>query len=473
MSKVRVRFAPSPTGNLHLGSARTALFNYLFVKSVDGVNILRVEDTDFDRSAEVYVENILEGLKWLGINYDEGPFYQSQRLEIYKKYADKILKEGHVYKCYCTSEELEERRKVALSLGKPPRYDGRCKKLTPEQMKKFEAEGRTATIRFEVGDRVIKFNDLVRGEVKFDCSLIGDFVIIKSNGTPAYNFAAVIDDALMKITHVVRGEDHISNTPKQILLYEALGFTPPQFAHISMILGPDRTKLSKRHGAKSVSEFMEEGYLKEALLNFLMLLSWSPKHDQEILSLDKAVKLFKLEDLSKSPSVFDIEKLQWMNGIYIRHLPVKDLTERCIPFMKQAQYDVNKYAGRQLEEIVDSVKDNLIVLSDIAKYVDFYFKDEPDYQDVKDALYKPESIKVLELFPNKIERLSEFSHESINASLAEIAKELGLKKGQVLKPVRIALTGKTAGPELWRVIRIYGAEKCKKYIEHALKSRKM
>lgn len=469
MAKVKVRFAPSPTGNLHIGSARTALFNYLFTKNMGGENILRIEDTDFDRSAEAYVKNILEGLKWLGLEYDGETYRQSQRLKIYQEYAEKILKQGHVYKCYCTTEELDEQRRVQKSLGKPPKYGGRCKKLTPEQIKKYEAEGRKPTIRFEVGERVIKFNDLVRGEVKFNCSLIGDFVIIKSNGYPAYNFAAVVDDALMEITHVIRGEDHISNTPKQILLYEALGFKPPQFAHLSMILGPDRTKLSKRHGAKSVTEFRDEGFLKEALLNALMLLSWSPKHDQEILTLKAAAKLFKLEDLSKSASLFDVEKLKWMNGQYIRSLPLAELTKRCLPFLKAARLDPKKFKANTLEAVVDSVKDNLVVLAEIANYAAFYFEAQPNYENCKEQLSTADAKKVIETFILNLANLKKLSHESINAYLAKIAKDLGLKKGKVLKPIRLALSGKPSGPELWRLIAIFGINQCKTRLESALK----
>jgi nondiscriminating glutamyl-tRNA synthetase len=451
---------------LHIGSARIALFNYLFAQSNGGTNILRIEDTDFDRSAETYVDNIIEGLQWLGIDYAEGPIRQSARLAIYQEYAQKILARGHVYKCYCTAAELEERRKIALSLGKAPKYDGRCKNLTAGQVQQFEAEGRKPAIRFEVGQRIVKFHDLVRGDLEFDCALIGDFVIIKSNGSPAYNFAAVVDDALMEISHVIRGEDHISNTPKQLLLYEALGFTPPQFAHISMILGPDRTKLSKRHGAKSISEYREEGFLKEAILNLLMLLSWSPKDNQEIIALAAAQKLFRLEDLAKSPAVFDIEKLKWLNGQYIRALPIADLTRRCLPFLKQGGAAIDAMGTTVLEEIVESVKDNLVTLSNINQYAGLYFEDEPP-SGISTPLggqEKTPGALILENFTRGLPGVAELNHDTVNVFIDKIAADLLLKKGSVMKTIRLALTGRSAGPELWRIIRIFGKEKCLKRI---------
>ncbi|MFA4858625.1 MAG: glutamate--tRNA ligase [Candidatus Margulisiibacteriota bacterium] len=462
MSKVRVRFAPSPTGNLHIGSARIALFNYLFARANGGKNILRIEDTDFDRSADIYVDNIRDGLQWLGITYDEGPIHQSSRLQLYQEYAQKILAQGHVYKCYCTEAELAEKRKIALSLGKPPKYDGHCKCLTAEQVQQFEANGQKPAIRFEVGQRKVKFHDLVRGDLEFDCSLIGDFVIIKSNGSPSYNFAAVVDDALMKISHVIRGEDHISNTPKQILLYEALGFTAPQFAHISMILGPDRTKLSKRHGAKSISEYREEGFLKEAILNLLMLMSWSPEDHQEIMTLAAAEKVFRLEDLAKSPAVFDIEKLKWLNGQYIRALPIADLTQRCLPFLRQGGVAVNAVDPAALEEVVESVKDNLTVLSEIVQYTAWYFENDLPESPRKEILAKPETASILESFARGLAGVPKLNHDSVNALLDKIIVNLSLKKGQVLKTIRLALTGRSAGPELWKIIRIFGKDKCQK-----------
>ena len=292
--EIRVRIAPSPSGNLHIGTARTALFNYLYAKKTGGKFILRIEDTDAERTKQEYIDNIFDSLKALGLNWDEGPdvggnygpYTQSERFDIYPKYAQILLDKGYAYECWCTNEELEQEKEEAVKNHKAYVYSRKCLNITPEQREQYIKEGRKPSIRFKVDHRELTFNDMVKGELKFDTSLIGDFVIMKSNGTPTYNFAVVIDDMLMKISHIIRGEDHISNTPKQILIYEALGAKVPEFGHLGMILAPDRSKLSKRHGATAVSEFVEKGYLTDALINFVALLGWSPSDGQEIKSLD-------------------------------------------------------------------------------------------------------------------------------------------------------------------------------------------
>lgn len=324
--EIRVRIAPSPSGNLHIGTARTALFNYLFAKKEGGKFVLRIEDTDAERTKQEYIDNIFDSLKALGLNWDEGPdvggpygpYTQSERFDIYPKYAQILLDKGYAYECWCTNEELEQEKEEAVKNHKPYVYSRKCLNITPEQKEQYIKEGRKPSIRFKVEHKELIFNDMVKGELKFDTSLIGDFVIMKSNGTPTYNFAVVIDDMLMKISHIIRGEDHISNTPKQILIYEALGAKVPEFGHLGMILAPDRSKLSKRHGATAVSDFVKEGYLTDALINFVALLGWAPSDSVEIKTVDEIAKDFRINEISSSNSIFEYDKLNWMNGQYIK-----------------------------------------------------------------------------------------------------------------------------------------------------------
>ena len=340
--KVRVRFAPSPTGSLHIGGARTALFNLLFARHNNGTFVLRIEDTDTERSTEESAAQIIRSMRWLDLDWDEGPekggdfgpYFQSQRLELYKKEVDRLLAEGKAYRCYCTPEELAERREAALKAGKPPKYDGTCRNLTAEQIEKYEAEGRKYAIRLKMPEEgQTEVNDLIRGRVVFENSVLDDFIIVKSNGIPTYNFACVIDDNAMQITHIIRAEEHLSNTPKQIQAYLALGYEIPQFAHVPMILAPDRSKLSKRHGATSVEEFREQGYLAKAIINYLTLLGWSPEGTEEIFEIDKAIKEFTLERVNKTAAIYDVKKLTWINGHYMRELDSAFVTEETIPFM--------------------------------------------------------------------------------------------------------------------------------------------
>ena len=343
MSEVRVRIAPSPSGNLHIGTARTALFNYLFAKKNNGKFILRIEDTDAERTSQAYVDNIFDSLKALGLNWDEGPdvggeygpYTQSQRFDIYPKYIQKLLDEGFAYECFCTPEELEAEKEEATKNKKAYVYSKKCENLTEEEKAKLRAEGRKPAIRFNVAkaqkafhdSSILEFDDLVKGKLHMDTDLIGDFVIMKSNGAPTYNYAVVIDDALMKISHVIRGEDHISNTYKQILIFEALGFEVPRFGHLGMILAPDRSKLSKRHGATAVSDFVEQGYLTEALVNFVALLGWAPSDGEEIKPIEKIAEDFRINEVSSSNSIFEYDKLRWMNSHYIKMLPKEELRE--------------------------------------------------------------------------------------------------------------------------------------------------
>jgi nondiscriminating glutamyl-tRNA synthetase len=364
--EVRTRFAPASTGPLHIGGAKTALFNYLFAKKNEGVFILRIEDTDIERSSREYEKDIMESLKWLGIEWDEGPdiggnwgpYRQSERLNIYAKYLERLLAEDKAYYCFCSEEELEAQREYQLSIGEAPRYSGKCASLSKEEVEKLKKAGKPAVIRFRMPAKKIEFNDLIRGKLEFDTSLIGDIVIAKPLSTfqeknlakdqslekvvggysPLYNFACVVDDFEMKISHVIRGEEHISNTPKQILLQEALGFSLPQYAHLPMLLAPDRTKLSKRHGAVGISQYKKEGYLPEALINFMAFLGWNPGGEKEIYSISSLIKEFSLERVQKGGAVFNIKRLDFLNSFYIRQRSVEKLTELCLPYLIEAGF---------------------------------------------------------------------------------------------------------------------------------------
>jgi len=339
--EIRVRFAPSPTGFLHIGGARTAFFNYLFAKKNQGSFILRIEDTDIERSKPEYEKDIMESLKWLGIEWDEGPdiggnygpYRQSERREIYKKYLEKLLAEDKAYYCFCSEDELEAQRQYQLSIGEAPRYSGKCAGLSKEVVEKYLAEGKPSVIRFKVPAKKVGFEDLIRGKVEFDSTLLGDIVIAKDFSTPLYNFTCVIDDYEMRISQVIRGEDHLSNTPKQILIQEALGFPSPKYVHLPIILGPDRTKLSKRQGAVSVIQYRELGYLPEALINFIAFLGWNPGMEREIYSLPSLIKEFSLERIQKGGAIFNIKRLDFLNGFYIRGKSIERLTELCLPYL--------------------------------------------------------------------------------------------------------------------------------------------
>ena len=409
--KVRVRIAPSPSGNLHIGTARTALFNYLFAKKTGGKYVLRIEDTDLDRSSEAFKQNIFDSLKALGLNWDEGPdvggeygpYKQSERFDIYPKYAQMLIDKGYAYECFCSNEELDEEHRIAAEKKIPYKYSRKCLNLTKEEKDALKAKGIVPSIRFKVDAKELIFNDLVKGELKFDTGLIGDFAIMKSNGTPTYNFAVVIDDMLMKITHVIRGEDHISNTPKQILIYEALGAKVPKFGHLGMILAPDRSKLSKRHGATAVSDFIKEGYLTEALLNFVALLGWSPSDGVEIKNVDEIAADFRINEVSSSNSIFEYEKLNWMNGQYIKKMDISKLTDLALPFLNK--YNTSKYTRKQLEHIIEVTREPITLLKDL-EFDTQYFFEEPDYSEVKELLSTELAKDVLSKFKEEISRLN-------------------------------------------------------------------
>lgn len=470
MEEIRVRFAPSPTGPLHIGGARSALFNYLFAKAKGGKFILRFEDTDLERSSKESEKNILESLRWLGLDWDEGPdiggkygpYRQTERLSIYREFTDRLLAEGKAYHCYCTEEELEAQRQDFLEKGELPRYNGKCYQLKPEEKEKYEKEGRIPVVRFHVpANKEIVINDLVRGDVVFESEGIGDYVIVKSDGLPTYNYAVVIDDALMKISHVVRAEEHLSNTPRQILLYEALGFPLPYFAHISLILGKDRSKMSKRHGATSVVQYSELGYMPEAVVNFLALLGWSPGGEEEIMSLGRIIEQFSLDRVAKNPAVFDMDKLRWISGVYIRQSPIDKIAAMITPYLQKAGLVPNELGDeekRWIELVAAALQEHLATAGDIIEHIDILVGEDIaiENDEAKAMLQEDTFVAVSRLFKQKIAALTELTPETTKPLLKEITKELKLGGKQVYMPIRIALTGRMHGPELFYIIPILG-----------------
>lgn len=477
-NKIRVRIAPSPSGNLHIGTARTALFNFLYAKKTGGEFVLRIEDTDLDRSSQAYTQNIFDSLKALGLNWDEGPdvggpygpYYQSQRFDIYPKYAKMLMDKGYAYECFCTNEELEAEKEEAIKNHSAYVYSRKCLNLTEEEKNELRAKGIKPSIRFRVEHKELMFNDLVKGELKFDTSLIGDFVIMKSNGTPTYNFAVVIDDMLMKITDVIRGEDHISNTPKQILIYEALGAKVPNFGHLGMILAPDRTKLSKRHGATAVSDFVKQGYLTDALINFVALLGWAPSDGVEIKSVDEIAKDFRIHEVSSSNSVFEYDKLNWMNGQYIKKMEIPKLTDMIIPFL--SKYDITKYSREKLEKIVQITREPLTVLSEIEHDASYFFEDNLSYDEVREVLDKDLSKEVIRYVIDNADSWNFDDEEDIHNKLADLRtyfkENKGYKPKETMWAVRAAITGRTRGADMAETIWILGKDKVVQRLKNAL-----
>ena len=477
MSEVRVRIAPSPSGNLHIGTARTALFNYLFAKKNNGKFILRIEDTDALRTEQEYVDNIFDSLKALGLNWDEGPdvggdygpYTQSQRFDIYPKYIQELLDKGFAYECFCTPEELEAEKEEATAAKKAYVYSKKCENLTEEEKAKLRAEGRKPAIRFNIAkaqaafhdSSILEFDDLVKGKLHVDTNLIGDFVIMKSNGAPTYNYAVVIDDALMKITHVIRGEDHISNTYKQILIFEALGFDVPRFGHLGMILAPDRSKLSKRHGATAVSDFVKEGYLTDALINFVALLGWSPSDGEEIKSVDEIAKDFRINEISSSNSIFEYDKLKWMNSHYIKMLPMEELKERLKPYL--VKYPLDELTDAQYTKMVEITREPLTLLSDITDAVPYFFgKDvEIEPEAWEKALAGDECQNVLKDFIEKAQNW-EWTEENLHEKLADFRaywkESIGMKPKVTMWAIRAAITGRTCGADMVGILDILGKE---------------
>ena len=483
MTKVRVRYAPSPTGNLHIGNARTALFNYLFAKHYGGDFVLRIEDTDFKRNKEEGERSQLKYMDWLGLDYDEGigkekefgPYRQSERIEIYQKYAEQLLAEDKAYKCYMTAEELEAEREEQVANGLPPRYSGKHAHLTKEEQDQFEKEGRKPSIRIRVPqDRTYSFNDMVKGELSFEGKDFGDFVIVKNDGVATYNFAVAIDDHLMEISHVLRGDDHVSNTPKQLVVYEALGFKPPIFGHMTLIVNENKKKLSKRD--ETIIQFIEQyddlGYLPEALFNFITLLGWSPEGEQEIFTREEFVKIFDEKRLSKSPAFFDNNKLTWINNQYIKAQPLERIVNLALPFFvkegvaTQEEVDNNR---AWFEKLISLYQPQMSYGAEIVELTKQFFVEEIKFDDEELEILKQDTtVAVFEDFLEKLEVAGDFSSENIKTLIKTIQKDTGVKGKNLFMPIRIASTGSMHGPELNTSLELLGRDRVVARVKAAL-----
>lgn len=473
MSEVRVRYAPSPTGHLHIGNARTALFNYLFAKHHGGKFIVRIEDTDVKRNVAGGEESQFKYMKWLGIEWDEsvdvggeyGPYRQTERLDIYKKYWQDLLDRGLAYRCYCTEEELEQEREEQTARGETPRYSGKHRDLTPEECAAFEAEGRIPSIRFRVPEgRTYAFDDLVKGNISFESEVSGDFVIVKKDGIPTYNFAVALDDHLMKITHVLRGEDHVSNTPRQLMIYEAFGWEPPAFGHMTLIVGENHKKLSKRD--ETVIQFIEQyddlGYLPEALFNFIALLGWSPSGEEEFFTKEELISIFDANRLSRSPALFDKNKLAHINNHYIKHADTDRVTSLAIPHLQKSglipsELTADKQAW--VKDLVGLYQEQMTSASDIVALSESFFRTEVTLDEEGAAvLADPQVETVLGAFLAKVSELNPFTPELIAAAIKEVQKETGVKGKGLFMPIRVAITGEMHGRDLNRTIHLIGQE---------------
>ncbi len=479
---VRVRFAPSPTGFPHVGNIRTALSNWLFARHEGGSFIVRIEDTDVTRRIKGAVEAILDGLRWLGLDWDEGPevggkygpYFQSQRLELYREAAERLISQGDAYYCYCSPQRLEEMRAEQVRRKQPPGYDRYCRELSAEERRRKEAEGITPVVRFKTPlEGQTRFNDLIWGEVAFENSTIDDFVLLKSDGYPTYHLANVVDDHAMEISHVIRAEEWISSTPRHLLLYRALGLEPPQFVHHPMILGTDRAKLSKRHGAVSITDYHEQGYLPETMVNFLALLGWSLDDKTEIMSRQELIDNFSLERISRTAAVFNHDKLSWMNGVYIRNLGLEDFIKRSLPFLDRG---LPRQVKRPLDieyvrQIMPLVQERARTLAEVTELALFFFEDELDYDPswlIGKNISRESTVEALEAGQQKLKQLEVFDEESLEAVLRPLAEELGLKTGQLFGILRVAVTGRTAAPPLFQTMAVLGKEQCLRRIKSAL-----
>ncbi|MCH7518752.1 MAG: glutamate--tRNA ligase [Candidatus Dadabacteria bacterium] len=458
--KVRTRFAPSPTGSLHIGGARTAIFNWLFARHAGGEFILRIEDTDRTRSTEESIQEITQAMEWLGLDWDEGPFRQSDRLDIYQKLANELLESGKAYKCYVTPEELEEKRKEAQSTGEVLRYKREWAKVN-------EGVDNPYAIRLQTPDEgTIEVQDLLRGTVTFDAKEVDDFIILKRDGFPTYNFAVVVDDATMKITHVIRGDDHLINTPRQVLIYNALSYEIPKIAHVSMILGSDNKRLSKRHGATSVLAYKDRGYLPEAIINFLSRLGWS-YGDQEIFSKTELIEKFTLDNVGKSAAVFNEEKLDWLNGWYIRNKPPQEIAQLVIPLLKEKGLEVE--LDEKLIKIIKELSQRAKTLLDITNTINYFYTEEIEYEEkAKNKFLKTENKPVLQDLVDKLSNLSNFNIDETHKVFDRVMEERELKLGKIAQPVRVALTGGTVSPGIFEVMDILGKDEVLKRLNAAI-----
>jgi len=462
MTQVRTRFAPSPTGDLHIGGARTALFNWLLARHTKGTFVLRIEDTDIARSTQESVQVILDAMTWLGMDWDEGPYYQSQRISIYQEAAEKLLQEGKAYRCYCTPEVLEQKRKVALETAVKPKYDRTCLHRRPPF-----PEG-PSVIRFlspEEGKTVVE--DLIQGRVEFDNAELDDLIIIRSDGLPTYNFSVVVDDATMGITHVIRGNDHLNNTPRQIQIYQALGYALPKFGHVSMILGPDKKKLSKRHGAQSVMEYKKIGYLPQAVVNYLVRLGWS-YGDQEEFTREELIEKFSLEAVGKSPAAINPGKLDWLNAQYIKKIELDELVQRVRPFIEAKDYSITHLD--LLRKAVLSFRERVKTLVEMADLGEFYFCKEIAYDEkAAEKFLRAESVPIFEEVITSLSKETVLEKERVHRLIQQLAETQGVPLVKIAQPIRVALTGKTASPPIDEVIEILGRDEVIQRLRRAIK----
>ncbi len=472
-NEVRVRYAPSPTGHLHIGNARTALFNYLYARHLGGKFIIRTEDTDEKRNVAGGEESQLSYLKWLGIEWDEGadiggdygPYRQTERLDLYQKYVDELLERDLAYKCYMTAEELEQEREEQRANGQVPKYSGAHSNLSDEEIQQFEAEGRQPSIRFRVPKNVTyKFNDIVRGDISFDSSDFGDWVIVKKNGIPTYNFAVAIDDHLMKISHVLRGEEHISNTPKQMMIFDAFNWEPPKFGHMTLILNENRKKLSKRdeHILQFIEQYKNLGYLPEALFNFITLLGWSPVGEEELFTKQQFIEMFDPDRLSTSPAIFDPQKLKWMNNQYIKNIDFDHVVKLTLPHLIHAERlpaEMDKEQEDWALELIGLYKDQLNYGAEIVELTELFFREEIQYSEEALEVLREEQVpEVLSVFAGKLEASDEFTPDAIKAEIKATQKETKQKGKKLFMPIRVATTGQVHGPELPNSIHLLGKD---------------
>jgi len=470
--------APAPTGRLHIGSARTTLYNWLFARHYGGTFILRIEDTDVERSSRESAAHIISEIRWLGLDWDEGPevdgpygpYFQSQRLEHYRQAAARLLADGHAYPCYCTPEELEARRREMQREGKPPRYDQRCRRLGRAEREALAGEGRPMAIRFAVPeDETVAWDDLIRGRIEFGASDLDDFVILKANGYPTYHLACAVDDAAMQISHVLRGEDLISGTPRQLLVYRALSLRPPQFAHLPLILGPDRAKLAKRHGDVAVSDYRDQGYLPDAVVNFIALLGWSPGDDREILSREDLIREFSLEGIGRSGAVLDVEKLRWMNGVYLRQMPRDAYVDAARPFLERAGLLRDGFDPDYVAAAVSLEQERARTLGELPDLTEFFFRDPESYdQKGEQKWFRREgAADLVAAVRAALAALGTFDAASVEAALRRVADERGIGAGPVIHSTRLAVTGRTAGPGLFEVLALLGKERVLRRLDRA------
>lgn len=459
----RVRFAPSPTGYLHVGGARTALFNWLYAKKTGGKFILRIEDTDLERSTEESVNAILEGMKWLGMDWDEGPFYQTKRMDLYKKYIKELLESGAAYRCYCTTEELNVMREQLKKEGKKPQYDGRCRNRTDFP------EDKPFVIRLKIPEGSVTFNDLIKGPITVNNTEIDDFIIARSDGSPTYNLTVVVDDYLMGMTKIIRGDDHVNNTPKQILIYNALGWKVPDFAHVPMILGSDKTRLSKRHGATSVMAYQEMGYLSEAMINYLLRLSWS-HGDKEIFSLAEMKELFTIDNIGRSPGVFNHDKLLWLNAHYIKEKNDEDLAELVFPFLRKIVSADNEIERESLIKLMPLLKERGKLLTEIAEMAQPYFikAEEIIYDEKGFKKFVVAGKEYLEELIAEIENLETLNEETLTPIFKAILEKFSIKFLKIAQALRVSFTGKTFSPGIFEVMEFLGKEEVIKRVKRAL-----